>query len=461
MPLSRLHDSSRRPQSLFRQFAALMILMTVTVTALADTPSVSYIFPAGGQRGTSVAFHVGGHYLHDVCPFEMLGPGVQATPQLHRAPRTVWFEGPRVPAPASSAAENYPKDQAGAVTIAPDAPLGVRRFRVWTSQGAVPTMKFVIGDFPEIIEQEIEGRPVPVSVQLPVTINGRIFPREDVDIWTFTAQAGRTYTCEVMASRIGSPLDSRLEVLGPDGRQIAENVDGKGSDSFLQFTAISDGEHQVKIHDINYAGLQHYVYRLTINDGPQINETFPLGGRRGEQIAVQLSGVNLPDKAASLQMPTDERETMIHRFTFNQRKANAVPFELSDLPEQLEPEPNQATTTYELPAVFNGRIESAGEEDVWKIRAKKGDTYEFDLRAARLGSRLDSFLTVRDEAGKVLAENDNLAGDQTDSRLQLTIPEDGVYTVTIRDRTSRRGGNRFAYRLHVAPPPEKQSPISN
>jgi hypothetical protein len=277
----------KRPPNNYRRIwlksLAIFFLSTayclLPTRAHADEPTVSYIFPAGGQRGTSVAFHVGGHYLHEVCPFEILGPGVRATPLLHRAPHTAWFEGPLVPKPYSSKNEDYPKDQAGAVSIAPAAPLGVRRFRVWTSQGVIPTMKFVIGEFPEIIEQEIDGQPVPTHVQLPVTINGRIFPREDVDTWTFTAKAGQSYTCEVMAARIGSPLDSRLEIISPEGRPIAENVDGKETDSFLQFTAPVDGEYQVKIHDINFAGLQHYVYRLTLNDGPVVNDIYPLAAR--------------------------------------------------------------------------------------------------------------------------------------------------------------------------------------
>ena len=52
-------------------------------------------------------------------------------------------------------------------------------------------MKFVVGDLPEVIESEIDGQPIPERVSLPVTINGRIFPREDVDIWTFEVQQRR------------------------------------------------------------------------------------------------------------------------------------------------------------------------------------------------------------------------------------------------------------------------------
>src|SRR5437660_569768 len=78
---------------------------------------------------------------------------------------------------------------------------------------------------------------VAVTVQLPFTINGRIFPREDVDLWAFEACKGQTIACEVWAARLGSPLDSHLEVLDPHGRKIAENDDTFGPDSFVRFTA--------------------------------------------------------------------------------------------------------------------------------------------------------------------------------------------------------------------------------
>ena len=102
----------------------------------------------------------------------------------------------------------------GEVEIAVDAPLGFRRWRVWTSQGATTTRKFVVGDLPEVVEEEIDGTPVPTQVALPVTINGRIFPREDVDHWTFAAVQGMGYTCEVMASRLGIPVSTTHILVG-------------------------------------------------------------------------------------------------------------------------------------------------------------------------------------------------------------------------------------------------------
>ncbi len=116
-------------------------------------------------------------------------------------------------------------------------------------------LAFVVGDLPEVIEDEIDGDPVPVEVKLPVTINGRIFPRENVDVWSFTARKGQTITCEVHAARLGSPLDSRLEVRGPawpaDRR---ERRCTSGPTRCVTFTAPADGTYQVRIHDTNRNG---------------------------------------------------------------------------------------------------------------------------------------------------------------------------------------------------------------
>src|SRR5262249_31695364 len=151
----------------------------------ANPPVASYIFPAGGQRGTKVEVRVGGLFLHQACGLELHGPGVTASKELKRT-HTRWFEGPILPLPDSQQAEDYPRDMAGTITITPDAEPGLRRGRLWTAEGAASGLSFMVGDLPEIVENEIDGDPVPVEVKLPVTINGRIFPRQNVDVWTVT-----------------------------------------------------------------------------------------------------------------------------------------------------------------------------------------------------------------------------------------------------------------------------------
>lgn len=437
----------RLPIAHFRIPVALCLAAWIAGALVAEEPSVSYIFPAGGQRGTTVNFRVGGHFLHGEANFEMLGPGVVATPRV-RETNTVWFEGPVIPLPASQQAENYPRDHAGSVRIANDAPMGARHWRVWTSQGATPSMKFIIGDLPEVVEQEMDGAPVPVEVRPPVTINGRIFPREDVDVWTFNARAGEEFTVSVAALALGSPLQARLVVHDPSGRQLAEAIPARGADPQLRFKAATAGVHSVRVHDVSFGGLQHYVYRLTITSQPVVARVFPLGGRRGASVKLELDGAALPARSATLKIPSDAPANIVVPLELAGSKLGPVLLETDDLPEFVH---GGGATSFTTPAVLNGRVGSPGSTNTWNFAAKKGDSFELSLAAPRLGSPLAAVVTVSDTAGNQLARAEANPADVTDLNLAFKAPDEGGFTVRVSERFLSRGGPEFAYRLRVGP----------
>jgi hypothetical protein len=81
-----------------------------------------------------------------------------------------------------------------------------------------------------------------------------------------------------------------------------------------------------------------------------------------------------------------------------------------------------------------------------------------EVMARRVGSPLDSFLRVTDAKGKRLASCDDVADPgegilthHADSRLMVTLPRAGEYTVSIGDIQSH-GGDDYAYRLYLRPP---------
>jgi hypothetical protein len=434
-----------------RAHLVLVAILLFATSVQADEPAVAFIFPAGGQRGTTVDFRIGGMYLHEGAALEMLGPGVVASPRISPVD-TIWFEGPIVPLPASQQKEDYPKDYAGQVAIANDAPLGLRYWRVATSQGATPSLKFVVGDLPETVEQEIEGEPLPVRVDLPVTVNGRIFPREDVDEWSFAAKQGELICAETTSARLGYPLRPRLVLVDSDDRPLAEDFDAGllDGDSRLSVTIPADGEYRVRIHDVKFSGLQDYVYRLTLSKGPRVEQVYPLGGRRGEKVLLELTGPGISADKVELAVPADAADSFLAAIG-----SSRVFLEAGDLPEVLEAEPNDALARAPLvasPAVCNGRISAPGDKDAWAFALRQGEIVEFDVRAARLGSPLDSLLVVFDGDGKELARADDQSNNQTDARLQFTAPKDGKYIARVEDRFPSRGGAAFAYRLRVAPP---------
>jgi hypothetical protein len=86
-------------------------------------------------------------------------------------------------------------------------------------------VRLAVGADPEVFEEErpnhtpAEAQPVTV----PVTINGRISGgngRGDVDHYRFSARRGEELVLEVNARRLGSPLDSIIEVVDTQGRRI-------------------------------------------------------------------------------------------------------------------------------------------------------------------------------------------------------------------------------------------------
>lgn len=441
-------------------FRSLKHLLAVGVLAIAHgalslsavEPFASYIFPAGGQRGTTVEFRVGGCYFHGSAGFEMLGKGVSASTRVKET-NTVWFEGPLIVQPASQRSEDYPRDHAGSVRIAADAPIGVLHWRTWTSQGVTPAMKFIVGDLPEIIEIEQDGEPIPVSVIPPVTINGRIFPREDVDVWTFQAKAGQAFTLAVAAQSLGSPLQARLVVLDSAGRPLHEAIASQRSDPTLHFTAPRDGPYSVRIDDVNATGLQNYLYRLTITDQPVLTRVFPLGGKRGEAVMLELIGHGLSAKQLEVKLPTNANATTSVVLPINGKATVTTLLELDDLPEQIH---SSAISVFTAPANLNGRVTLPGATNTWRFTAKKGDALELSLAAARLGSSLAPVLAVTDADGKSIARTEATPGELTDLAMNFKAPADGDFCLHISERFASRAGPDFAYRLRVAPPATAQ-----
>jgi hypothetical protein len=367
-----------------RAVLASCLAFVVSVPLRADPPVASYIFPAGGQRGTAVPVRVGGLNLHSRCGFELHGPGVEAGQSL-KSMRTIWFEGPILPLPESQQQEDYPKDMAGTIRIAADAVPGPRVGRLWTAQGAASGLAFVVGELPEVVEDENRGDRSTTKVTLPVTINGRIFPREEVDEWTFSVIKGQTIVATVLAGRLGFPLVPRLEIVDQAGRRLAENDPYPGAaDARITFTAPGDGEYRIRIFDARFLGGQNYIYRLTL----------------------------AADHPAS------------------------------------DPDTPRSDKPLEIPAAVRGHLSVAGQVDGWNVALKKGTAYEFDIHARRLDSPLRAVLTLRDATGKELAKVDGIATN-SDPIIHFTAPADGVYRVEVAERFQNRGGPAFVYLLKV------------
>jgi len=132
--------------------------------------------------------------------------------------------------------------------------------------------------------------------------------------------------------------------------------------------------------------------------------------------------------------------------------SNPVLFAVGESPEIFEQEPNNTITNANpasVPITINGRIDGPKDVDQFRLAIKKDQPLIFELFASRFGSPLDGVLTLTDQGGKVIQENDDAVG--ADARIDRTLSEDGDLLVRVRDLLNRGGGN-FAYRLIVRAP---------
>lgn len=450
----------------FRYFSRLCLTAIVLVGyndstwAQSSEPEASYIFPAGMQRGTTAKVTVGGLFLLQNPWFEISDAGIQSPARLQTG-ETLWFDGPQLIGQRSLEKDDYPKDHTATLIAPPDANTGVRYWRVWTAQGGTPARSFVIGELPEVVEQEADGDPMPVRVSVPLTINGRIFPRTDLDVWTFHAEAGVHYVIELDTKRIMSPLDGRI-ALFQDDHLIADDIGTQKSDPVIRFCAERSGPSEVHVHDIGYQGSQACVYRLTIREGVRTKWVYPLGGRRGTSVPIEvgLSDNTQPDDAhhveVDLNSVSDGVNVIPTNLTVGDQQTEELFLSVSDLPEVLEMEPNDSpdsTSPVVAVSVLNGRIDKPGDKDLWPIAVREGQKVELQLTAGKLQSKLQPVLSVLNSAGNPVAPTDSQPvstnSQASDVQLSFTAESDSTYWICVQDQFPSRGGPDFGYRLQT------------
>lgn len=120
------------------------------------------------------------------------------------------------------------------------------------------------------------------------------------------------------------------------------------------------------------------------------------------------------------------------------------------IPVIAEKEPNNGFKQAQpiaLPQAVDGTIGQNQDVDVYRFEGNAGRRVVIEVFAARYGSALDSFLSLHDADGRLLATCDDIEGS-TDSRIEATLPKDGAYYATVIDANDT-GGPAHVYRLVV------------
>ena len=357
------------------------------------------------------------------------------------------------------------------VTIAPGAAPGRRDLRVLGPLGLSNPLLFSVGLLPEVCEAEINDfDPESLPPLAPaVVLNGQIV-RRDVDRFRFEARKGQALVFETearrlvpyMADAVPGWFQAVLTLRDARGEEVLFSDDYRfDPDPVMLFTVPEDGAYELEVRDAIDRGREDFVYRITIGEKPFVTRRFPLGGRAGTATAATVAGWNLPWSEVALDTRTRGGSVRPVAFRSEAGLTNHLLYAVDDLPESFETEPNddrgRAVPTA-LPRILNGRIDRAGDVDCYRFEGRGGDRIVAEVYARRLGSPVDSLLTLRDAEGLVLARNDDRDAPRTglfthlaDSWVAATLPADGVYFVEVAD-TQNHGGEEYAYRLRISAP---------
>lgn len=121
--------------------------------------------------------------------------------------------------------------------------------------------------FPNVLETEPNNdiaHATVVNQEFPVALNGIIDQKDDVDYFKFKVKKDQQFDFTIYARRLGSPLDSVIDIYNEKGGKLATNDDSGGPDSYLRWKAPADGDYFVAVRDQLARGGPNYVYRLEV-----------------------------------------------------------------------------------------------------------------------------------------------------------------------------------------------------
>lgn len=414
------------------------------IIAEPGVPHIDYAFPPGGRQGATLSVEMHGDELDQVSDIRFSGSGVEG-----------------------KIAHASEEGVTATIHIAPDASPGPRDMRIIRATGVSNRFRFFVGQIPEVnaVMPRAKGF-VQALPALPVTVNGWVMSAQ-THAYSFSAKAGQKLVLRVqsqeiiplMADAVPGWAQMVLTLFDPDGKEMAYLDDaGIHPDPVLIQGIPRDGLYRVEIRDALYRGRENFLYRLSIGELPYLTSIFPLGGAAGQAGRVELFGANLPANSLDLAAP-DGTRNLLPIDVKSALTSNWLPYQV----ERIAGSPVSSAATTQparvtVPAVLDGRITRAGQEDVFTFHAEAKKELVFEVFARRLDSPLDSVLTVTDAKGGRLGQNDDyvderfpLVTHQADSRLSVKFAAAGDYLVRLADAQGKFGPD-YAYRLVISQP---------
>lgn len=453
--------------------ASVVCLCVAPVNAQLPQIRLAGLFPLGGQQGTSVDVTiVSGTDLDEVSELIFSGAGLTATPKLDGKGKAVVNQF--------------------TVTIEAGVPAGLYDVRARGLFGISNPRIFRVDTIGEVQEAEPNNAAEEAQeIALNTVVNARANSGADVDVFQVQVAAMQTIVVRSEAAVLDSLMQPVLELFDSNGRRVAQSRRRRQRDAVIVYTSPSEQKLLLKVHDTVYLGGNDYGYRLVIDTRPLVDFTTPSVLQAGVESKVMLYGRHLPGGQVTEQLlhgtplskmevnvvakdngssvGADSAAAAIDTVVYSGVEANLLRFGLnaSAVPVVVEPENSEEVCEVSVPANINGSFEAAMDADVFRFSATKGQQWQIDVFAQRLGSAADPVLVVdqvvksaegvetlkrltRQDDGPQNPGGKNLPTLTSDPAWMLKVPADGVYQIRLTDRYGvSRGDASLRYTISI------------
>ena len=336
------------------------------------------------------------------------------------------------------------------VELSREAPLGVYGLRLVTRSGLSNIHLFMVDELPVVVRDPNLAADASVSVMLPVSVTSICRPAA-VDRYSITVAKNQLVAFEVVGNRLGKDYDPLVRIRNARHKIVAEcdNSVGLLFDCRFAHRFTESGIYTVEIRDARFEGHPTWNYVLRMGDFPAARSSIPAAARVGTTTILsfpQIPGATFPMSIDDGAILGDAYKEI--RLSQNDLAA-WIPMTLTDLPIQLETEPNNTTetsTSVTVPAVLNGYFDCPGDRDWYAFDLTKDQKLTFQGVSRLIGGAADLELVLYDSDNREVRRVDD--NELEEGGFAFTAGKTGTHRLQVRE-LSRDGGPEFVYRIDV------------
>lgn len=387
---------------------ALFTLFTSTLSA--QKLSLGYLYPAGGQVGTTVEIEGGGLNINRATKVLFSHPGI--TGKIEPIKESAAKKRRRRKLNDQSSPQLADRVKI-VVTIDSNVPCGLYDLRLQGPKGVSNMLPFEIASYPNILENSKSQLKNPNQVgELPAVLCGYVSPG-GIDHFKFHGNKGETIVASVKARQLVPYIADAvpgwfqpvIKIVDSKGKEIAYSDDYYHYvDPVIITTLPKDGDYTLMIHDAIYRGRQDFNYRIHLGAIPFVTGRYPAYGVVGKKVKQHIEGVNLKASKTTAKV----KKAGYHQLTFtnNIGTSNAVSFYALPKGAKLVQFPKEGAELA-MEAAISDSLTSESRVKRYKIYTEPKEQVIVELIGRRNGSRIDAVLRLKNKYGKVVAQVDD------------------------------------------------------